>query len=509
MIGYCEYGAVRLELLKTERVQHEPKMTDDGTDRVTTRVDFNVTAWWNPSATAYASLVAGVPKEGVAFAGQTDAILSEYLGTPRRKLRIYTLDSNGNRLMYLESPPGKLDGDACNGPFVTVWGIKELFGVRTFEVFLTFTTYMGDCLDKITPILAHRWEKTVDIDERHAQTIVTRGTVHFHAGRLASARQSGDWYRSQFFVAPSKNFARKHVNIDLDSSGTRVDYMIVDVEQQMSLGEDSPACLFTASLTSWFTQGSLPNAMAGQAPAIGQDLMEVGGNWWYTGLRGLFNRAANRTLAIGGAVTGELPKYFCNVRCRAEGDIKSLRYNLMKFCMAISYGRIGKPSFLAGAHRSEIAITQGLDDFTIETEVTYRWSEDILTRLWSGPGPVAALSANLGLILTNDNGNRFFNSFFPDDDNFENGRLVGEPLPDGMENSETFNLTTNLTVGNRPINVQLLQDKDSRGPGFSRYLMIQALKGEPCDETPMPGIQDSIRGAQQVPSVNAPILRNT
>lgn len=518
MIGQIQYGIVRLELTKVNSVSREVILSDDGVDYLYTQTTVDVIATYNPAATSYRSVQGNFPVTAPGeFAGRTDRVISDYLAQPRRKLLMWTYDKDLSKRVYLESPPGSppnnLAGDAKNGPVCKVFSVQEVHGARTWIMHLQFTTWVNNCYDSTSPILSHRWERNIDSDEQHRAIATTTGTVVFHAGRLFSENQSPDFYREQFFQAPPINFAREHINVNVSSDNTMCRYTVVDVERFFNIGGPndpfgvSPAVKVEASLTTWCSIGSMINVAAAAAPSVGSAIggllpqrYEIPGSvfWWGRQASSAWNIATNAATSA----VDQLPKYYANVKVRAHGARDSSRKSLADLAMAIAFSRLGSPTFWTMANRSEMVMNQDLADTFVEFDLTLRWMSQTWFALLGALGPVPAATSMIPLLLQDKVSQRFFNEYLPRGgtpnnpngnntymtQNAENGvgqpneYQAGRPLLD----QNVRNLAASLKR-NRPVNAASPADENSRGVGYMRKVMVQALKGDPCDIPPIPG----------------------
>lgn len=557
MIGKIMYGAVTLDLSKINDVVRTPIFDDSGTDYVCTQHDVDVICTLNSEATSYINLVNNVPQAGKAYAGRTDRILSDYLSTPRRVLKMWAYDFDGSRVTYLESPPqgqgrvGALPSDVRNGPKCTVFAVHgaDVHGAKTWVLHLRFTTWINNCLDGSSPILSHRWERNVDYDDQYRAIATTRGTVIFNVGRLWGSGFSPDHFRSQFFQPPADNMARAHVNVQIAADNCTAHYTVVDGERFASLGTTNPldaskphpATNLEADLQTWYTQGSAYAALAQTAPVIWNEALQaVGPGGLVDFLWRPFAAGGRVGVALAGNLQSQLPTYFTKISVRAHGARNSARGDLAKLCFAVAFSRLGNPSFFSMANRSEFVMMQRLHDSYVELSMTLSFKDQIFTQLAGIAGPPGAIGAALGLLLANDNGRRYMEAYFPvqnaaDDPTGNNTyvrppdhalplNLAGELLQElrdaaaniraAVANPPDFPpgppLLSNKPIGNHPMNNNPAQGgaTHNRGIGYMKALITQALLGQ-CPTIPLPtwdGNLPASASAPSVPAVNVPLL---
>lgn len=516
MIGYIEYGAITLDLTKVNDVRREVIFSEDGVDYLYTQTTVDVIATLNPKATTYANLIANIPRKGRAFAGITARVLEDYLATPRRTLKMYTYDEGGRKVVYLQSPPSSspnargvittLPSDARNGPVCKVFTIQETHGVRTWIMHLQFTTWINNCYDKTSPIISHRWNRSVNYDDQYRAIATTTGIVVFNVGRLWQANQSPDFYRQQFFHAPPESFAREQVNVSIDSDNCTARYTVIDGERFFNLGSDSAAVKVEASLTTWYGMGSMINAIANAGPAIGAVPPGVG-QFAFPGLDmlgplgmlvGMGRRAWGAVENIGANAVAELPKRYANIKVRAHGARNSPRRKLFELCNAIAFSRLGHPSLWNMANRSEMIVSQQLDDTFVELDFTLRWMDQTIVQMAGIGGPLAALGT-IGLYtVVNDAGRGWLGSYFPqtvfgDVDGNDTNEMTFPPGPLAPAGSTPPYpgrplLSQKRLTTNRPMNTVSAVDVHSRGLGYMKKLLTQALSVGPCSIPPIPGI---------------------
>ena len=548
MIGKIQYGDVILDVSKVNDVRRDVCLSDDGVDYLYTATTIDVTCTLNPNATSFANLIGAAPVAGRAFAGRTDRVLQDYLSTPRRTLIMWAYDADGRKVVYLQSPPSGnagrrariLESDAKNGPICKVLAVNgaDVHGGKTWMLHLIFQTWINNCYDKESPILSHRWERNVDYDEQYRAIVTTRGKVVFHVGRLWNNQQSPDHYRQQFFQPPPANFAREHVSVDVASDNTTATYTVVDGERFFSLGATSPAVKLEATLMTMVEHGTLGNAMANAAPQVSNSLFGMAQNAFPSILTfspsQVIGHGMSGISAMAGSVASNLPTYTASISVRAHGAKNSQRKELYKLCLAVAFARIGEPTFFSRANRISTRVTQKLDDTFVEVNMSIGWYAHTLVQLTGVLGGYPAMLASFGVgALTDAQRKSFLDSYFSDvSDRNINGNdtairsnvgLGGLPeelqslrfTAGGVDQGFLKLITQDPSVGNRPMNQPSKTDApqpdiaNSRGIGYTRVLMAQALLGDLCTIPPMPGQWDAagIRNPT-VPVLNVPFLPN-
>lgn len=485
MIGVIQYGSVILDVTRVNSATRKTILSDDGVDRLYVEHTINVDTILNPEATSYASLGGHdgqFPIPGNAFAARTDKVITDYLSVPRRPLKMYGIENNGQRVVYLESPPlspsGNLPSDAKNGPIVLVNTIKEIFGAKTWLLNLTIQTWISGCYDKTTPIISNRWDRHVSIDENFRATSTTRGVAVFDVGRLWKAGQSPDDYRSVLFFPPPDNFSRVGINVTVSSDNTRAEYTVVDAENDKNLGVNSPATKLSLNVTNWMNQGSAGHAVAQSAPSLWQTGWSIASAGFRLDTWGAANAAMGSTTTIAGNMQRELPRYHAHAKCRAEGPRTSSRRDLANLAIALCFNAVGEPNFLNSASRQEIIIGQDRSTHqnVVEVDVSFDWEYATIVQTLGVVGPIGPIAATLGFFagaaLGNDAaGLNFFAKYFPENENREGNAAAG---------TTNFNLTKN-PIGNKPVGTgTFLDDKNSRASGYLKHLVVQGLLGNQC-----------------------------
>jgi hypothetical protein len=501
MIGTVQYGGVELELTWCE-LDRKPVLSDDGTTMECVEYIFDVLTVYNPAATAYDAKnirANNVPfKNNKSFAGSTDIALREYLSQPRRKLIVKYGDAAAEFPTFLESPrrgpSGDVPTDAKGGPFCDVMSIKEHFGTKTWLMHLRFRTYVA-CGDSPSPILSHRFRKTVDIDQDYYTTIITEGEVVFDVGRLWDAEQSPDFYRSQFFTAPPGNFKREHINVDISSDNSTAKYTVIDRSQAFNLGTSSPATRVEAHITTGYSQGSRINATASAVGNAGQAGINALQNISTDPIHdagvaiGFIGNAAGGGVAAYNSVA---PRYYVSATCRAWGSETSRRRDLLNLCFGIITARLGTPDFFSQSNTTEITVSQEITGKYVEVNMMLRWTQEAMVRIVRsivpGQDPVGAWDGLLG-----SNGARFYRRFFP--------IVEAIPtLPVGPFGTATASLSQ-LPIGNRPPGAGVPNGTNvdgspipgpnlyTRGPGYLQKILVGALSGQ-CENPPIIGVRD-------------------
>lgn len=503
MIGTIWYGAIQLEMTYCD-LARRPILSSDGTTYLYTEYVFDVLAIYNPAATSYAEAGQNdwAPNRANRFAGETDVAIRDYLAQPQRVLTVKHGDNAGQNQIFLQSPiqnPKRQPTDAKNGPVCEVMSVKEHHGTKTWIMHLRFKTWVNECTDSASPILSHRFVKTVDVDEDYFTTIITSGEVVFNVGRLWAANQSPDFYRSQFFAAPPGNFKREKINVEVSSDNTTAKYTVIDREMAFNLGTNSPATRVEAYLTTGYSQGSLAQAGAAAAGAALRIAAEAGFSTNFDPIHDggiLVGVGARLASAAGEIVSANLPKYYATIVVRAWGSSTSRRLDLLNLAVGIAYAKIGTPNFVLRANTSDFVVLQELTGKYVEFTMTLRWSDEVMLAIAGVAFLGGAVASNFATQVTQQLANRlgssgatFYRSYFPENDNLTTTALPGVPASQ----------VTQDPIGNRPPGAGITgglagptvynADLYTRGKYIER-LIVEGLSGGQCENPPIVGTVD-------------------
>jgi len=187
--------------------------------------DPQITAWGQTSNVAGDSFDAA---NGIV----TDAEARTRLWVPRRKLKISGYDSDGNKVVWLESPRGTATCDAANGPHPLSVDVVEATGdAGTLGIHFQVRTCVPPCpagSDRL--ILSHRWEMTHAHNDDFYLTRTIRGEVVFNGAVVNKNDLRPDLFRNQFMHPIPLGFRRAGPQITQSSDGLTIHYTLVDTD---------------------------------------------------------------------------------------------------------------------------------------------------------------------------------------------------------------------------------------------------------------------------------------
>jgi hypothetical protein len=529
MIGFVDYGVVRMQLTKVNEVLQRPILSEDRTTYLYTEQSYSFICVFNPAATAYSGVNATTNFPNVspgAFPGSTTASVTGYLSQPRLKLKVYYYDQNGAAQTLVSSPgpntvsggKGDLPCDANNGPVCEVLNIVETYGVRTWIIHCKFTTWINNCND-IGPMLSHRYTMRETIDDLYVPTIITEGVVTFNAGLLGAAFETPDYFRNNFFWRVAGNFRREHIEVQVSSDNTEAYYTTVDKYQYFNLGPNSPAIKIDADLTAGWSRQSLVNtgvnlggvaantfatSVSASASAAWGVLTENPGQVFSAGMALLSNQV-QFPINAARAGLGAVPQYRANVVVQAWGQPTSARVNLMQMCLAIAYAKLGvTQAFINTTAQHEVIINQKLSEKYVRVDITLSWSQEAILAI----NVVSINPLGNAIALVFGSSAPFFGSFFPTNEGLNPivaPSNITYPGP-STGNGAAF---TQDSIGNaEPCNFAGAINPWSRSRVNLRYLITGALQSQcqapytytdPNNQLPFP-----VPPADSVPSPSVP-----
>jgi hypothetical protein len=247
-----QYANISYELEHISRWDEKAVYSDDGADFLYIHVTIGVQCVFHPGATR--------DKDGDMGAASV-ASLRQVMLTPRRQLRVTV----GNTVV-LESP-GKRPGgdrnftvDAKNGPQPLGFQVLEVRSEKTFVLYYEIETWVNLCCSPA--LLSHRWEMTHEISELFMTRRTIVGSAVFRSDFLRDYPQQPvrypDDFRQRLFHPVEDGFQRKTVKVVMASDSLSAEYVIVDEQQWLNLGLNSPIARIEAEWKRGIVGGESP-----------------------------------------------------------------------------------------------------------------------------------------------------------------------------------------------------------------------------------------------------------
>jgi hypothetical protein len=246
------YAGLNFELEHISRWDERAVYSDDGTDFLYVHVTIGVQAVWNPSATR---------NNDGDRAPASFAALRQVMLTPRRQLKV---DVGG--VVVLESPAKRPGGDrnfvvdVKNGPQPIGFQVLEVRSVKTMVIYWECECWINACCN--SALLSHRWEMTHELSESFLTTRRITGRAVFRSDFLRDypgqpARYPDDWRLRLFHPIPD-GFQRDKVNVVAASDGLSAQYQVVDQEQWLNKGLNSPVIRIQGEWKTGIVGGEYP-----------------------------------------------------------------------------------------------------------------------------------------------------------------------------------------------------------------------------------------------------------
>lgn len=260
------YNGITLEVVKTNNYEQAAVYSPDGTDYLYTRHTLDVQCVFNPYATAYNN-------EGNATPGTYPALtarnIRQYLLEPRKTLKVSVASDVILNVPWPRIAADKYDTtvgdgdrfttDSFNGPKPIACTVMRVDGKKSFIVNYRIETYVNECptqnatIQKAVdnPVLSHRWQSMITVDEQFFTVKVIEGRIKFRTDWLTAEgmQQLADAFREKFFHKIEARFKREQINIYATPDGSELVYQVVDREQAYSLGLTSAATKIEAFYT--------------------------------------------------------------------------------------------------------------------------------------------------------------------------------------------------------------------------------------------------------------------
>lgn len=236
------YNGITLDLVGTEI--YSKKAIFDGPTYLYTRHTLSVTGIFNPSLNAYKvvgdNVVLANNDATPVLAPQTDAAIRHALMQPRGLLQ-YVNGTNTVLVSPLPFGGANNQADETGGPYPDVEDVFKVAGTKTFFVRFTIRTDVNECFDRIghgltnSPILSNQWVAQSDFDEHFMETRVYRGRTVFSLTTLLALGLAPDNFRNSLVPPVSDGFKREKTQLILSQDNTTVDWVVMDVQQAVSL----------------------------------------------------------------------------------------------------------------------------------------------------------------------------------------------------------------------------------------------------------------------------------
>lgn len=271
---HLEYNTVSLELLSLDRVERHNVYDPSGTDLMYVKWLISATCVYSPGGlpvgTAITNITPYTRREATGntitpnrrqvrgdfpflsttaqeenVRGQqpgytaliTDVELRTKLALPRKPLKIWAYDTDGQEIIWLQCPKAGFPCDPINGPrplgppdVVDATGEGLTFGVH-FQVECA-TLPVPDGSDQL--VLSHRWQMSHESNEDHYLTRMIDGEVVFNAALLQAYKLNPDWFRNQFFHPIPLGFRRHVPLVTLSPDGNVLKYRVEDVDTSIT-----------------------------------------------------------------------------------------------------------------------------------------------------------------------------------------------------------------------------------------------------------------------------------
>lgn len=364
-------------------------MSSDGVDPLYTEVTISVSSVWHPNATTTQDA-----NQNNMPAAAAIAVLRRTLMEPRKQL-IFTVDRhylNGNDSnIIVQSPQGEPPGggpypcDAKNGPIPISCDIINLFGEQTAIVNFSIVTWIAESTSA-HGVISNRWTMSSDFDESYYtqrtivgeaifRTDILRQISGNNAGNLALQNPSGlnnimpDRWRAILIPKVPIGFQRVSQNVTQDSSGTKLNYKVVDMEQPLVF-TNKRITRVSGSYTD--TYGTSPTATRRGAAHAGREalrhMMEAAGRGGQSedapGLSaaaGALFAGIERTMSVAEYADSVLPKRSMTLEISVTGRYDSNKRDLITAMQTIIAG-FGMSFGGANVDVTGLALTQDADN---------------------------------------------------------------------------------------------------------------------------------------------------
>lgn len=223
------YNNIELSLIKTNSIDRQTRMSDDRTEYMWTTFTIDITCIYNPGATSY-------PTPGI-LPMETDDLTRSLLMQPRQPLFF----SEGG-IPILDIPSNLASGGAIdceNGPIPIACNITRIASARLFFVRYVIKASIIECPSGtiVSAVASSRYSRTESLDGQYRATMTTAGKAMFRSNVLVAINENADAFRGYIIPDPLLGYKRMLIKVGIDSSGIEMEWMTVDVEQFVDLGD--------------------------------------------------------------------------------------------------------------------------------------------------------------------------------------------------------------------------------------------------------------------------------
>jgi hypothetical protein len=217
---------------------------DEHNTRIYNQITVEVKGIYNPRATSYNIIPGGVVPLPGNLPAETEDAIRNVLTTPRG-LFIYQDETNN---IVIRSPsatpvavpvfgvPLAINSvcDADNGPEPAVVDVKEVHGMKSWEVTMSVTTCITDCTSN-NPLLSHEWRTFIALDEDYWTTLITEGRAVFDPNVLRVSSLSADDFRRFLIPLPPFKYKRMALQVELEADGKTLAWKVTEQVKRVDL----------------------------------------------------------------------------------------------------------------------------------------------------------------------------------------------------------------------------------------------------------------------------------
>jgi hypothetical protein len=372
------YGAISLDIVKTNNVIRQAIYSEDGCDYLYTYWRGDFFAVMNPSDlmayNAALQVVLGTPVP------TSDIAIRHPLLLPRLQLTI----TEGRTVLL--SCPANLAGvqyatDADNGPFPLHFNIEEDFGDKTNLVRYIIECRINECpktsqATQRTVVLSQRWTQVINVDEDHYSVRITDGLVIFRSDELLAQALNPDQLRGGLGHPVPENMQRYNIRVVQESDKVTYRYHFEERELPFNL-QNIPQGLtrIEAYETRWFRQDDYSQAVADFAG--GALSATLGAASLIPGVGTAAIVAAKGAAAVAGRV--KPPSFQVHIFIRVWGNRTSQRQDLAALGLGIVMARLPEAQDASQLMGKEISLSEDLMGKWIEIQATMTRGPNFIT----------------------------------------------------------------------------------------------------------------------------------
>lgn len=163
---------------------------------------------------------------------ESDAAIKHALLAPRKRL-VYVVGPD----YVIDAPHGDAPCDVSFGPIPLFCHVERIAGMSSVSILFGIQVDINQCplfegTNMAPAVLSHEYSQQVEVDEKFLSKRTTKGDIRIRADVALAAGIKPDDFREYFAQACPAHYKRDSIRIVAHPDMTRLEYVILDVEQE-------------------------------------------------------------------------------------------------------------------------------------------------------------------------------------------------------------------------------------------------------------------------------------